>query len=459
MRVHFLCVLALVCGTGLARGQAWSNRNYWNNGGGSAPETGPNPYPSDPNAASPLQRTDAAAPPPAAPETAGPACESGACGPAGCAEEALPQGEESCKHRFWLSANYAAIFIKPERLGAPLLTTGSVTDPTPGALQNPNTVVLSADTITFGMLSGVQADAGVLLDQEGRWALQWSALYVMPNHERFGIASDAMGNPLLTRPVFSVVADANRAVIDAFPGSVAGQFNMDARTSLLGGETNLTYRCGSAGRFHADLLGGFRYIRLAEDLTITDQLTPLVPGFLTFKNAIVNPPSTLADMDRFSTKNNFYGLQLGSLYALERGRFFVSGWGKMGLGITNQLVDINGQTALITPTGRQYAGGGVLALPSNMGEFTRNRVGFVPEGGLTVGVNLTPHIQFTLGYSFLYWSEVIRPAGQLNNSINPNQIPTAIGFGTATGPAAPVFQFAPESFWMHNVNCGFTVHF
>lgn len=466
MRVHLLCVLALVGGTGLARGQAWSNRNYWDNDRGAAVRansatSGVNPY--DPSAAAAyynsLQPTGAAAAAIPGTSEAGTASTTGACATGACAEEAVAHDEESCRHRFWLSANYAAVFIKPERIAVPLVTTGSITDASPGALGSPNTVALFGDRFDFGMLSGIQADAGLFLDSEGCWALQWSGLFVVPNHIRAGFASDGTGNPLITRPVFGVVSGLNRAVIDSFPGTVAGSFNVDARTSLIGSETNLTYRCTSAGRSHADLLCGFRYLRLAEDLTIIDQLNPLVPGFLTFKTGIVNPPNSLVDMDRFSTRNNFYGLQLGGLYALERGRFFASGWGKAGLGITNEIVDINGSTALVTPAGRQYAGGGVLALPSNMGEYTRNHIGFVPEGGLTLGMNLTSHIQLTFGYSFLYWSEVVRPGAQLNNSVNPTQIPTAVGFGIPVGPVAPVFQFVPESFWMHNVNCGVTLHF
>jgi hypothetical protein len=351
------------------------------------------------------------------------------------------------------------LFIRPEHVAVPLVTTGSVADINPGAVGQPNTVVLSGDTLNFGMLSGVQTDAGLFLTPDGCVALQWSTLFVVPGHVTYGLASDATGNPLIARPITNANTGINRAIVDSYPGSVAGRINVDARTAIFGTETNLTWRCKSVEQSHFDMLFGFRYLRLAEDLTISDNLTPLVPNFLTFETGLANPPNSLADMDRFSTRNNFYGLQIGGNYAVEKGRCFVSTYGKVGLGVTNEWSMINGSTALITPTGRQYAGGGVLAVPTNMGQYSRNVLGFVPEGGLTFGFNVTAHVQLTLGYSFLYWNQVIRPGGQLNNYVNPTQIPTTNVFGTATGPAVPQYHFAPENFWMHNLNCGLTFHF
>ena len=95
---------------------------------------------------------------------------------ASVADEPAAPDEPPCKHRYWLSASYAAIFIQPQKLAVPLLTTGSLADADPGAIDQPGTVVVSGNQLNFGMLSGVQTDAGVFLESDGSVALQWSSV-------------------------------------------------------------------------------------------------------------------------------------------------------------------------------------------------------------------------------------------------------------------------------------------
>lgn len=467
MRNPLLCALALLCGAGIVHGQTWSNGYYQNNANpafgapvGNRNSSGYSASGYDANAAAfqynaflggTTVPVNYCVPTPPCPPTASVT--------AADADELTPHDEPPCKQCFWIGASYAALFVKPEKIAVPLTTVGSAADASPGAIGQPGTTIVSTDKFNFGMLSGVQTDAGLFLTPDGCVALQWSTLWVFPGHSRYGIASDGTGNPLIARPIFNVNTGANGSLIDSFPGTVTGSMNVDARTALFGTELNLLCRSHSGEQSHFDVLGGARFMHLSEDLTIIDQLTPLVPGFLTFETGPANPPNSLVDMDKFKTANNFYGLQLGGLYGIEGERWFLAGYGKAGLGVTNQYVNINGQTALVTPTGRQFAGGGVLAVPTNMGQYSRNVLGFLPEGGLTLGVNVTSHVQLTFGYSFLYWNSVVRPAAQLNNTVNPTQIPTTVGFGTSVGPPAPTFQFVPESFWMHNINCGLAMHF
>jgi hypothetical protein len=139
--------------------------------------------------------------------------------------------------------------------------------------------------------------------------------------------------------------------------------------------------------------------------------------------------------------------------------FFAGVYGKAALGATDQTVDISGSTTLISAAGNQVATGGVLALPSNIGNHSRTVLGFVPEGGFTAGVNLCQHIQLTAGYSFLFWNQVVRPSGQLDMTINPNAVPSSQSFGQGPGPARPTFNFNDESYWVHTLTVGLVVHF
>jgi hypothetical protein len=469
MRTPLVCALALLCGAELAHGQAWSGGAY--PGYQATPAGGYAGYASTGYTGynRPQQEFYAPTPYMAPPEGSAEECEGQSCTPQGVPASVSAaysdeynggqQQPDHCTNHFWLSGNYAMLFIRPERVAVPLVAVGSPSDFPPGAIGQPGTQVLSGDTFNFGMLSGVQVDAGVFLGGGDCCWLQWTGLFVDPGHVRYQVASNAAGSPLISRPVVNSNTGAQGVVLDSLPGTVAGSFSADARTALFGTEANLGCRCYSNEGRHFDVLAGFRYLRLAEDLVIIDEFQPLVPGFLNFQHTPVGLGNSLADMDRFSTTNNFYGGQIGGQYACEFKHCFISTFGKVALGVTNETVDINGSTALITPTGRNVAGGGVLALPSNMGKFTRNVLGFVPEGGLTVGCNVSKHVQLMVGYSFLWWNAVVRPGSQLNPAVNPTQIPTSLSFGTPAGAPSPLFKFNSDNFWVNSLTCGVTVHY
>ena len=131
----------------------------------------------------------------------------------------------------------------------------------------------------------------------------------------------------------------------------------------------------------------------------------------------------------------------------------------MHLGATDQDVNINGTTTMFSPTGNQVATGGILALPSNIGDHNRTVLGFAPEGGFNVAVNVTSHIQLTAAYSYLFWNSVVRPNAHVDTTVNTAAVPSDPSFGSTTGPARPTFTFNDESFWMQSLTFGVVVHY
>ena len=129
--------------------------------------------------------------------------------------------------------------------------------------------------------------------------------------------------------------------------------------------------------------------------------------------------------------------------------------GKLGLGMTQQVVDISGSTQVIGPGGYQFFPQGFYAGPTNIGLYTRNVFSVVPEMGLNLGYQLTDHVRLFAGYNFLYWSNVVRPGSQINPVINPNLLPN----GTGVGPAQPSFAFNGSSFWVQGVTFGIELRF
>src|SRR5262249_42963212 len=137
--------------------------------------------------------------------------------------------------------------------------------------------------------------------------------------------------------------------------------------------------------------------------------------------------------ETFGTHNNFYGGQLGLDWEYRRGRWTFDVLGKVALGDSHEVVIINGATATTVPgeptTVQPF---GFFALPTNIGRFTRDEFAVVPEVGVKLGYQITPHIKFTVGYTFLYWSDVVRPGDQFDRVLNLSQIG-----GPLVGPARP----------------------
>ena len=94
------------------------------------------------------------------------------------------------------------------------------------------------------------------------------------------------------------------------------------------------------------------------------------------------------------------------------------------MGNNHEVVDIAGSTVTQQPNGLMTPySGGILAQRTNSGLFSRDQLSFVPEVGINLGYRLTEHLQATIGYSFIYWTHVVRPGDQINSRLNPNLFP------------------------------------
>jgi hypothetical protein len=380
-------------------------------------------------------------------------------------EDLLP--DHGGKDRCWLGLDYTMSWFRPEHLPGPLVTTGSINDLHPGALGQPNTAVLFGSSIDYNMFNGVKAELGFFLDCDNRFSAEVGGFYIFPNHVRYSASSDASGNPIITRPVFNVITGVEQAFLDSLPANniagtpaiASGGVSVDSRADMWGLEANGRCHFCLANGIHADGLFGARYLRLSESLTIADRVQPLADNFVSFQGMLIPASDSIADMDRFKTRNEFYGLQLGARVAWDQEWFFLSAYVKCGFGATDENVNITGSTTLVTPTGNQVANGGILALPTNIGNHDRTVFGIVPEVGLNVGLNVTKHLQLTAGYSFLYWNQVERPGGAIDRAINPNLVPSSNSFGLGGGATRPVFAFNDEYLWIHTLSVGVGIHY
>ena len=385
-----------------------------------------------------------------------------------------------CNECFWVSVDGEMSWFRPMAVPGALATTGSPVDALPSAAGQPGTGALFGDKVDFKVFTGVHMEAGLFVDPDNHFSIDGAGFFLSPNTVHFQANSDALGNPIIGRPIFNVATSTNAglaplspreyAETDSFPGEYSGSNQIDAKSELYGFEVNGRYHAYLWERLHVEVLAGFRTMRLSESLEIQDQLNPLVPGILTFLGTPgipgapataqnVNPGSTLFDLDNFQTTNTFYGMQIGGKVCWEEDWFSVSAFAKLAAGANQQEVNISGLTTLVTPTGTQSTAGGILALPSNIGDYHRTIFAVVPEAGFTFGADITHWMRATVGYSFLAWNGVVRPGNQIDRNVNVGEVPSDQYFGVATGPAAPLFHFTNELFWVNTLNFGLEFHY
>ena len=208
-------------------------------------------------------------------------------------------------------------------------------------------------------------------------------------------------------------------------------------------------------RCHLDLLAGFRYLRLHEDLTYSTNFLNL-PASAAFGPNIAGG---FADtVDQFTTTNNFYGGQLGLHGEWNWNRFFVDATAKVALGDVNEVTNINGSTFsnlvgdFVAVPSRTTVGG-IFAQPSNIGNHSQNKFAVAPEADFTLGYQITSWMRVSAGYDLLYISQVARPGNQIDRDVNLTQSPVQ-AMGALVGPSRPTFPGNSTDFWAQGVHVG-----
>ena len=144
---------------------------------------------------------------------------------------------------------------------------------------------------------------------------------------------------------------------------------------------------------------------------------------------------------------------------MRRGNLFLASTFKVALGEVHQTVDINGNTTFAVPGVTTASPGGLLALPTNIGSYTRDHFAVVPEVGVKVGYQVTEHLRVFVGYTFLYLSNVLRPGELIDRTVNVSQLPSILGPGTLVGAPRPALTFKDTDFWTQGVNFGLELRY
>jgi hypothetical protein len=132
--------------------------------------------------------------------------------------------------------------------------------------------------------------------------------------------------------------------------------------------------------------------------------------------------------------------------------------GKLGAGSVRRRVNIMGTQQVNAPGAAPVVSqGGLLALSSNIGSFESHTLTVVPQLGVNLGWDVTPHIHLFTGYSVLWWPDVMRTGEQVDVGINPALIPPASP--TAGSGSRPTFLGATSCLWTQALSVGLEVKY
>jgi hypothetical protein len=355
---------------------------------------------------------------------------------------------DRCRPSFWGGVEYQLWWTKGTNL-PPLLTRGNPADPIPGALGQPGTQVLFGGNQSYGDLNGIRISLGGWF--QGNLGWEASGFVFGRRSFNFAAGSDAVGNPPLYFPIFrpDVGREGSLTLAEPFnPNTGFGGFNGNvsvvSQSRLWGQEANFLFDLGEVGRWHVNVLAGFRYLDLQESLTIN---TFLNDNFLDIQRNI---------QDSFSTRSQFYGGQIGFKANTTLGeRLSVDVIGKLALGSTHNVVNVTGVDNV---SGAGFGppasfAEGVFTQTSNIGRRTANSFSAVPQIQLKLGYDIVPGVRVTVGYDFLYWTRVVRAGEQVDHSVDVTQ---SVSLNGPPVPTAffPRPLFERSDYWAQGVTFG-----
>ena len=243
-------------------------------------------------------------------------------------------------------------------------------------------------------------------------------------------------------PATGVLQNLFSAKID--PNGYAGSVRVRADSRFWGVDGNARTPWYTVFADRNDLLVGFRYLDLEENLNIDDRAE--------FGGGGVNTVS-----DNFRTRNRIYVGQVGfQSHWASSGRLNLGYFAKFGVGGASQRVDISGNNTL---TGLPDERTGLYTQATNTGSFERSKLVAVGEIGFKFGYSITERISAQVGYNILYVSSVVRPGLALDSAVNDANIRFVADPTPDAINRRPTFDFgrASSDFYAQGLTVGLSI--
>ncbi|MDG2219829.1 MAG: BBP7 family outer membrane beta-barrel protein [Rubripirellula sp.] len=352
---------------------------------------------------------------------------------------------DRCDNSTWASSE-ALLWFTQSRDMIPLVTVGPAgSDPT----FNDDLTLPAGTSVAFG--DSLEGDLSVgFRGDYGHWISNNVGLggrfWIMTESEDSFAAGGAGTGISIARPFLNLTPSGEDSVIINNDGSGSlSQFggNVAASSSLnlwaAEAYSRLKFSCDKQHR--VEFIGGFSHFEIDDELSITS-------------TSIENANSRVTTFsDRFEAENRFNGGQLGFEMIINRGKWTARSLTKVHLGNMNQKYTIAGTTSDTLSGTTSNFDVGMLAR-GNSGTFEEDVFSFIPEANFKLAYQVRKNMQFSVGYSFLYFDNVA-----LNGAIMDRVITDGADLQTGTVGARPAFVHNDSSLWVQGIDLGLSVNY
>jgi hypothetical protein len=346
---------------------------------------------------------------------------------------------------FWVGLDYQMVWMQGINL-PPLVTTSPVGTPriNAGVLGAPGTNTLFSGQIQDNVRSGVRLGAGYWFDP--RQALGIETGFMIFESQSGIFSASSTDGTILARPFRNSNTQTQQAVLVAFPGSSNGTIDIRARSgNFYEAHVDLTEKAYDNDFFRLYSMIGYRFYRYDEGTLINQTISPTDPLFVA--GTLINTN------DRFNTRNQFHGIDLGFRSEFFWDRLSIDLLTKIAVGRLFRTFDISGDQTITVPGAAPVVqSGGLFALGNNSGVKSNSDWKVMPEFGVTLNYQFRPNCNLRLGYSFILLQSIAHASEQIDQNINTNLLPG--GNPALGGSNLPAFRNIRADQWIQTVNFG-----
>ncbi len=371
--------------------------------------------------------------------------------------------------RTTITLEYLNWWVKAQTLSFPPVASGPINQPGVRVLFTNNDAGQFAHgfgdrranegDIDYGRLSGLRFGLTRWTDAQKVFGFQTTSFLFQKGEERVFFSGGDNGSTLIARPFFNDRNGTESALFISNPAlGITGSLQAESALRLGGFEINGLYRSSLGDTPHYSyVFAGLRTLSLNETLGIAHTSRPIagVAGGPTFLGTPVAANEAVLSYDRLQSQNRFYGAQIGLRWQYTNDRFTMGFTGKLGAGMNQSLTLNTGETALYrNGVGVANVPGGLFTVGDNRRRGFETTFSYVPEFQLDVMWEVAPNFRLKLGYNFLYWASVLRPANTYERTVNASLVPSSPEFGLPGGGFRPASIANQTDFWMHGLILG-----
>lgn len=357
---------------------------------------------------------------------------------------------------YWLRAE-ALMWWTPSHSVPTLATSSPLGTPIEdaGVLGLATTTPLSSDSLFGDMRGGGRV-------RYGKWATRGlgfeSSAWILGN-DRDQQAWQSNGNPAVARPFTNVdpLVPGPDSQIIGFDGVLAGTLTINSSSEIYGGDTGIRKNllCHSnactGSSYRVDGYAGYRHFRVREGLRMTENLESI---------ALVGPTvlgTTIDLYDDFQTRNEFHGGNVGMVFMGQHNRWTSEIVSRVAFGNLDREVRIDGRNTVTVPNLAPVTRpGGLLAQPTNIGVYEDSDFAILPEFQFNLGYAMTNRTKLTVGYTFMYLGDLVRPGDAIDTNVNGLQLDPNLPL---VGPTSPTFAWNDSEMWLMGLTVGAEISF